>query len=59
MGYGYKLFSTASIETKKFESIHREGIKIYTGTFRTSPVELPHTAAYDLPIELKKKLRFM
>ena len=25
--------------TKKFYSIHREGIRVYSGTFRTSPAE--------------------
>ena len=42
-------------DTKKFNRIHREGIKIYTGTFKTSPVESMHAEAYNTTMEPWKK----
>ena len=49
-------------EIKKLDIIHRKGIRIYTGAFRTSPVESLHVKAFDLPLELsrnKLQLRFL
>ena len=44
--YGCQLYNTASAERlKKLDSIHREGVRIYTGAFRTSPVESLHVEA--------------
>ena len=41
--YGCQLYNTASAgRIKKLDSIHREGIKKYTGAFRTSPVKALH-----------------
>ena len=37
-----------SRETKK----HMEGIRIYTGAFRTSVISSLHIVAYDLPLEI-------
>ena len=47
--HGSQLYNTASPGgLKKLETIHREGIRIYTGACRTSPVE-----ANDQPIGLR------
>ena len=55
MDYGCKLYNTASIgRLKKFNSIHKEGIRIYTGSFKTSPEGSMHIKAYVLPLELRK-----
>ena len=49
------LQSTASAgRIKKLDSIHREGIRIYTGAFRISPVEALHVEANDPSLELKR-----
>ena len=48
--YGCQLYSTALTgKLKKLGSIQREGIRIYTRAYRTSPVE-----SYDLPLELRR-----
>ena len=48
--YGCQIYNTASAgRLKKLESIHREGIRIYTGAFRTSTVESLHVEANDPP----------
>ena len=40
MDYSCQLYNTASAgRLKKLDSIHREGIRIYTKAFRTLPVE--------------------
>ena len=39
---------------KKLDSIHREGIRIYTGAFRTSPVEAQHVEANDPLMEPRR-----
>ena len=60
MDYDYQLYSTAS--AGKLDSIHREGIRIYTVAFRMSPVELLHAKACDPTMELGKNelgLRFL
>ena len=61
--YGCQLYNTASAgRTKKLDSIHREGIRIYTGAFRTSPAEALHVEANDPPLELRRNelgLRFL
>ena len=63
MDYGYQLYNTASAgRLKKLDSIHREGIRIYTGAFRTSPVSALHVEANDPPLVLRKNelgLRFL
>ena len=42
-------------ETKKnLSSIHRKGIRIYTGAFRTSPVEFLHEEACDPTMNLRR-----
>ena len=56
MDYGYQLYNTASAgRLKKLDNIHREGIIIYTGACRTSPVEVLHVKTNDPPLELKKE----
>ena len=41
MDYNCRLYNTASAgRLKKQDSIHRKDIRIYTGAFRTSPVEV-------------------
>ena len=61
--YGCQLYNTASAgRTKKLDSIHREGIRIYTGAFRTSPAEALHVEANNTLVELirnKLRLRFL
>ena len=48
-------YNTASAgRIKKLDSIHREGIRIYTGAFRTSPVEALHVEANDPSLELRR-----
>ena len=55
MDYGYQLYNIATAgRLKKLDSMHREGIRIYTGAFRTSPVEALHVVANDSPLELKR-----
>ena len=49
-------------EKKKLDSIHREGIRIYTGAFRTSPAETLYIEANDPSLELRRNklgLRFL
>ena len=56
MDYGGQLYNTASAgRLKKLDCIHREGMRIYTGAFRTSPVEELHVEANDLHLELRRK----
>ena len=50
---GCQLYDTASAERLKLDSIHREGIRIYTGTFKTASVESLHAEASDPPWNLK------
>ena len=38
----------------KNSTAYTEGIRIYTGTFRTSSVETMHAEAYDLALELRR-----
>ena len=53
--YGCQLYSTASPgKIKKLDNIHREGIRIYTGAFRTLPVKSLYTEAGDPTMELKR-----
>ena len=53
--YGSQIYNTASARRlKKLYSIHREGKRIYTGTFRTSSVESLHVEANDPPGTKKK-----
>ena len=55
MNYGCQLYNLPSAgRIKKLDSIHREGIRIYTGTFRTSPVDTLHVKANDPLLELRK-----
>ena len=47
---GCQIYNTASEgRLKKLDSIHREGIKIYTWAFRTSPIESTDIEANDPP----------
>ena len=56
MDFGCHLYNTASAgRLKKLNNIHREGIRIYTGTFRTSPVEALHVEANESLPETKKE----
>ena len=63
MDYDFQLYNTAFTgRLKKLDSIHREDIRIYTGAFRTSPVEALHVEANDPPLELRRNelgLRFL
>ena len=48
--YGFQIYNTDSAgRLKKLDSIHREGIRIYKGDFRTSPIELLYVEANDPP----------
>ena len=52
--YGCQLYNTVSAgKTKKLDSTHREGIRIYTDVFRTSPIEALHEETNYLPLELR------
>ena len=54
MDYDCQIYNTASAgRLKKLDSMHREEIKIYTGAFRTTPVEALHVEANDPPLELR------
>ena len=56
MDYGCQLYVIASPgRLKKLDSIHKEGIRIYTGVFRTSPVDALNVEANDLHLELRRK----
>ena len=56
MDYGCQLYDIASPgRLKKLDSIHKEGIRIYTGVFRTSPVDALNVEANDLHLELRRK----
>ena len=63
MDYGCQLYNTASPgRLKKLDSIHREGIRICTIAFRTSPVESLNVETNDSPLELIRDellLRFL
>ena len=63
MDCGCQLYSTAFAgRLKKVDIIHIEGIRIYTGAFRTSPVKTLHVEVNDPPRELRKNelgLRFL
>ena len=55
-------YKTQPGRLKKLDSINREGIRIYTGAFRTSPLESMHVEANDSPLELRRNelgLRFL
>ena len=53
--YDCQLYNIASAgRLKKLDSIHREGIRIYTGAFRTSPVEALRVEANDPSLELRR-----
>ena len=55
MDYGCQLFYTVLAgRLKKLESLHKEGIRIHTGTFRTSPVEALYVEANNPPLELRR-----
>ena len=55
MDYGCQLYKTASTGSlKKLDNIHSKGIRVYTGAFRTLPVEVLHVEANDTPLELRR-----
>ena len=58
-----QIYDTASAgKLKKLDNIHREGIRIYTGAFRTSSVEALHVEANDPALELRRNtlgIRFL
>ena len=48
--YTCQIYNTASAgRLKKLDSMHTEGIRIYTGDLKTSPVESLHVEANDPP----------
>ena len=48
LDYGCQIYRIASVgRLKKLGNMHREGIIIYTGAFKTSPVESLHIKAND------------
>ena len=52
---GCQLYSTASPgRLKKLDRMHREGIRIYRGAFRTSSIEFLHVEANDPHLELRR-----
>ena len=52
MDYECQLYNTATAgRLKKHGNIHRERIRIYTGVFKTLPVESLHIEANDQPLE--------
>ena len=63
MNYDCQLYNTASAgRLNKLDSIHREGIRKYTGASRASPVEALDVKENDPPLELKRNklgLRFL
>ena len=63
MDYGCQLYNIGSAgRIKKLDRIHREGIIIYTGAFRTSPVEVLHVKTNNPPLKLRRNklgLRFL
>ena len=53
--YGCQLYNIASPwRLKKLDSIHWENLRIYTGAFRTSRLEVLYVEANDPSLELKK-----
>ena len=49
-----KIYNTASPgRLKKLDSIHREGLRIYKGAFRTLPLKALHNEANDQPQKLR------
>ena len=55
MEYGCQLYNTALPgRLKKLGTIHREGIRIYTGAFRISQVEALYVETNDPPLELRR-----
>ena len=63
MDYGSQLYNTTfAVRLKNLDSIHREGMKIFTGAFRTTSVEALHVEANDPLLELRKnelELKFL
>ena len=61
--YVCRLYNTAYSERlKKLDTIHREGIRIYTGAFRTSTVETLLVETNDPLLQLRRDelgLRFL
>ena len=61
--YGCQLYGTAiKSRLKKLDSIHREGIRIYTGAFKTSPMESLHVEANEPALDKRRNklgLRFL
>ena len=50
-----KLYSAiCTIDVNYITQQHREGIRIYTGVFKTSPVEALHVKANNPPLELQR-----
>ena len=41
-------------DLKKLDNIYREGLRIYTGAFRTSPVQVLHVEANNPSLEIRK-----
>ena len=63
LDFGCQLYSNSTPEKlKKLDSIHREGIKIYMGAFKTSLIETLYIEENDLSLQLRKinlGLRFL
>ena len=54
MDDGYQQYNTDSAgNLKKLDGTHRNDIRIYTGAFKTSPIEALHVEANDPPLELR------
>ena len=62
MDYGCQFYSTATKNRfKNLDSIHREGIRLYTGAFKTS-IELLHSEANEPSLDKRRNelgLRFL
>ena len=61
--YSYQLYISSSLrKLKTLDSIHEEGIRIYTGIFRSSTVKSLNIKSYDPSLEIrwnKLGLRFL
>ena len=55
LDYGCQVYSSASrTKLKELDVVHNMGIRIYTGAFRTSPVESLYVDSHQLPLDLRR-----
>ncbi|GFR26404.1 putative RNA-directed DNA polymerase from transposon BS [Trichonephila clavata] len=60
LDYGSVVYSSAcKFLLKILDPVHHQGLRLCLGAFRTSPVESLYAEAYEPPLDLRRKLRFI